>query len=126
MKKVRDLISISILYAVLFPSRVLAANFSNPATGFFIDLRSFGKDNTFGDLFVYIINILLTIVGVLSIAFMIYGGFQYIVSRGNEEQAEAGKKTLTNAIIGLVIVMLSYTIMVVVVNALKGRVSSAQ
>lgn len=67
-----------------------------------------------------IIQFLLLIVGLVAIAFIIYGGFQFITSRGDEEQATAGKRTLTNAIIGLVIVILSYIIVAVIVNALKG------
>jgi|SRR3989338_11028979 len=77
-------------------------------------------DNSFQGIIMFIIqNIFLPIVGLVSILFIIIGGFQYITSRGNEEQAEASKKTLTNAIIGLVIVILSYIIVVVVINALR-------
>ena len=41
----------------------------------------------------------------------------------NEERAENGKKTIQNALIGLVIVILSFVIVTVVVNALlpQGR-----
>lgn len=117
MKKNIGLILIIIL-GFLLPSISLAVNFSNPARGFLVDLRSFGKDNTFKDLLYYLVEISLGIVGILSIAFIIYGGFQYITSRGNEEQASAGKKTLTSAIIGLVIVILSFTIVTVIYNTL--------
>ena len=80
-------------------------------------------DNTFKALIEFIINgILLPIVGLIAVLFIIIGGFQYITSRGDEELAAAGKKTLTNAIIGLVIVILAYVIVAVTINALEGRV----
>jgi hypothetical protein len=89
----------------------------NPSTTFFIDLGSH-ESNTFGGLLAYVIQGLIGLVGLTSVAFIIIGGFQYVTARGNEEQAESGKKTLTNAIIGLIIVVLSYEIVVVVVRAL--------
>ncbi len=94
----------------------------DPASQFFVDLSNYGKPNTFAGLLLYIVEGLLGLVGILSVAFIVIGGFQYITSAGNEEQAETGKKTLTNAIIGLVIVILSYIIVTVIINALKGQV----
>lgn len=60
--------------------------------------------------------ILLYIAGPLAVLFLIIGGFWYITSGGNEEQAEKGKKTIFNALIGIVIVVLSYVIVSVIVN----------
>jgi len=60
----------------------------------------------------------LEVAGLIAVAFIIYGGFRYITSAGNEEAAESGKNTLTNAIIGLVIIILSYVIVAVLINAL--------
>ncbi len=63
-------------------------------------------------------NIALSLVGIIAVAFLIYGGFRYITSAGNEEAAEGGKKIITNAIIGLVVIIFSYVIVTVIVNAL--------
>ena len=65
-----------------------------------------------------IINIILGVAGLVSVLFVIIGGFRYITSAGNEEQAEAGKKTLQNAIIGIIIVVLSFVIVSVISSAL--------
>lgn len=62
----------------------------------------------------WIINQLLGLAGIVAILFLIIGGYQYIFSGASEESAEKGKKTLTNAVIGLIIVVLSYTIISVV------------
>ena len=107
------------IYSLIYAGGTQAA-ITNPAEGIFVD---FGAKNTFKDLaFFAVQNILLPVVGIIAVLFIIIGGFQLITARGNEEQAEAGKKTLTNAIIGLSIVILSYVIVVVVINALKGSV----
>ena len=77
-------------------------------------------NQTLTGLILYVINIMLGIAGVLSVLFLIIGGFWYITSAGNEETAEKGKGTAVNAIIGLVIVILSY----VIVNVISGLVSN--
>ncbi|MBX4191745.1 MAG: pilin [Candidatus Doudnabacteria bacterium] len=129
MKK--NLIVYLLLAVVLFiPAISLAqapgcsTTFCNPAGDFLIDLTRPGINgtNTFAGLLTYIIRLLLSIVGLISIAFIVIGGFQYITSRGDEEAASAGKKTLTNAIIGLVIVILSYVMVVVIMNGLQGKI----
>jgi hypothetical protein len=61
-----------------------------------------------------IINIILGLTGLVSVLFIVVGGFQYILSGANEALAKRGKTTITNAIIGLIIVILSYTVITVV------------
>jgi len=77
--------------------------------------------NTVGGLIRTVINWLLGIAFGVAILFLIIGGFFYITSAGNEETAEKGKGTALNAIIGIVIIILSY----VVVNVVANLVSSA-
>ncbi|MEO8065892.1 MAG: pilin [Candidatus Doudnabacteria bacterium] len=95
-------------------STFAAVNFGNPST-FLID---WGGQNNFPDLLKKLINLGLSVAGLVAVAFIIIGGFQYMTSAGNEELAEAGKKTLINAIIGLVIIILSFIIVSVINNAL--------
>lgn len=55
-----------------------------------------------------ILNILmdlLVIVGYAAMIFIIYGGYQFIMSQGDPGKTAAGKKTLTSAIIGMVIAL---------------------
>ena len=65
-----------------------------------------------------VIEILLAIAGLVAVIFLIVGGFRYITAGGNEETAEGAKKTLINAIIGVVIVILAFVIVRVISNAL--------
>ncbi len=66
---------------------------------------------------------LLPLVGTLFIIMLLLGGILYITSRGNTQQLERAKKLLTAAIIGLLIVTLSYTIISIFANVIGGGVS---
>ena len=63
-----------------------------------------------------IISILLLVAAGIAIVFVIIGGYQYMTSAGNEEQAEKGKQNVINAIIGIVIILMSYVIITVIAN----------
>jgi hypothetical protein len=70
----------------------------------------------------HVISIFLSLTGLIAVLFIMIGGYQYLTSGANEELAKTGKKTLTNAIIGLGIVILSYVIVTIVVNAAFGHI----
>lgn len=65
---------------------------------------------------------LLPLIGTLFIIMFIVGGLQYISSFGNETKMAAGKKTLTSAIIGLVIIILSYGIVQIFASFIGGGI----
>jgi len=52
-----------------------------------------------------LLGLVMPIVGVLLLATLIAGGFQYITSGGEAEQAQKAKKTLTSAFFGLIMVL---------------------
>lgn len=68
------------------------------------------------ELIANVIRLMLIFAGSIAVVFVIIGGFWYVTSAGNEEQAEKGKNTLINAIIGIVIIILSYVIVNVIAN----------
>jgi hypothetical protein len=65
-----------------------------------------------------IINVFSWIVGAVSVIMIIYGGFRYITSAGNDANVTAAKNTILYAIIGLVIVALAQIIVRFVMNQL--------
>lgn len=73
---------------------------------------------TAGSAIAWVTNMALGFAGVIAVVFIIVGGYMYLTSAGNEEGAEKGRKVLTNAIIGLIIIILSATIIRIVVNTL--------
>jgi hypothetical protein len=72
-----------------------------------------------------VINWLLGIAFAVAVLFLIIGGFWYITSAGNEETAEKGKGTAVNAIIGIVIIIMSYVIINVISNLVSNPSSSS-
>ena len=74
------------------------------------------SSNSLSELIFNVIRIALGFAGAVAVVFVIIGGFQYITASGNEEQAEKGKKTLINAIIGVVVIIMSYVIINVITN----------
>jgi len=67
-------------------------------------------------------NIILGVAGIIAIAMLIYGGFLYMTSGGNEERAQKAKTYLTYAIGGLLLVLLSYVIVYLLVKTVGGNI----
>lgn len=67
-----------------------------------------------GDFIIAIINVLLGLLLAISVLFIIIGGYQYVTSAGKEDQAKAGRRTVTYAVIGVAVAILSYMIVRVV------------
>jgi hypothetical protein len=72
------------------------------------------NSTTLGGAAVIVINWALGIAGLTAVIFIIIGGYYFITARGNEEQAKQGRKTLVNAVIGLIIVVVSFLIVQIV------------
>ena len=58
----------------------------------------------------YVIEVLLGFLGVIFIILIIYSGFMWMTSAGNEDRIDKAKKIMTSAIIGLAIVLAAYII----------------
>ena len=55
--------------------------------------------------------IALDIAGIVAAIYIVVGAFQYFTAYGEETKAEAGKKTLTWAIIGLVFIIIGQLVL---------------
>lgn len=67
-----------------------------------------------------IIEIALQLVAYAAAGFIIYGGFKYLTSAGSADRVTAGRKIITNAVIGLVISFMS----VAIINLVSGNIAS--
>lgn len=61
-------------------------------------------------------DIIARIIGIVSVGFVIFGGFKYIAAQGNASKLQGAKTTITNAIIGLVISILATVIVNFIFN----------
>lgn len=73
-------------------------------------VRATGGETSIIDLVRTIINYFLGFLGILCIAIVIYGGFMYVTAGVNEAGADTGKKILTYAAIGIIVILLSFVI----------------
>jgi len=57
-----------------------------------------------------LINTFAGLLGILTVLVILYGGFSWMVSFGDEEKVQKAKSTLTSGIIGLILIFTSYSI----------------
>lgn len=67
-----------------------------------------------------ILNIALSFLGVIFMVLMIYGGYIWMISRGNEQEVEKAKNIIIAAIIGLIIVISAYAVSWLIINQFGG------
>jgi Zn-dependent protease with chaperone function len=65
-----------------------------------------------------IIQYALGFLGIIAIVLMLYGGFLWLTSAGNEEKVGQAKKVIIAAVIGLVIIFVSYALATFVITQL--------
>ncbi|MFH1047752.1 MAG: pilin [Patescibacteria group bacterium] len=68
-----------------------------------------------------IINAFFGLLGIVVVSLFIYAGFLYMTARGESQQIEKAKQIMTNAVIGLIIIVLSYAIAVFIIQAITGK-----
>lgn len=72
-----------------------------------------------------IIDFFLGFLGLLAVIMVIYGGFLYVSSAGNEENVNKAKKILLYAGIGIIVIALSFIIVGTVFKATGGAAGAA-
>jgi len=80
-----------------------------------------------GDFITFILQLMkwvLGIIGIFSVLFIMIGGFKMIMAQGNEEAYGVAKKTITWAIIGLVVAVLSFSMVAIVSNLLQANINN--
>ena len=66
-----------------------------------------------------IIQVSLGLLGIVAIAFIVYAGYLWLTSGGNEEQVKNAQQTIFRAVIGLLIIFSAYSITVFVISSLS-------
>ena len=77
-------------------------------------------DSLFGNegIFSTIVNVILFIVGALSVVMIIYGGIRYTISAGDSSKVTSAKNTIMYAIVGLIVSILAFAIVNFVVGSI--------
>jgi ABC-type thiamin/hydroxymethylpyrimidine transport system permease subunit len=113
MKITQSLAKVSAVATTSFTSLMLARATSAAGTTGAVDADKYlgeintGTNENLMDLIFRLINWAIGIAAVLSVAILIAAGYMYITAAGDESKIEKATKTLTWAIIGLVIAFIS-------------------
>lgn len=57
-----------------------------------------------------IINVFLSVLGIIAVVIILLGGFKWMTAQGNEEKTDEAKKLIGAGVIGLVIILAAYAI----------------
>lgn len=122
------------IFATLFSFAIVLA-FAAPV--YALDSTDYGLDSTEFDIDVAqsdasegyikgviadVINIALGFLGIVAVVIIIYAGFKWMTAAGNEEQVGSARKMIVEAVIGLVIVLLSWGIASFAIDSLGAAI----
>ena len=93
-----------------------------PLNAIAIKGAGYNTSATFQTIIGAVLTMALGLMGVIFLVLAVYSGYNWMMARGNEEMVEKSKKTLTNAIIGIVVVLSAYLISRFVVEVIGGLV----
>ena len=101
---------LSLFGVATFAAQSVAAG--SPASQIQQGVNVSGGENqtTLGQQIQNVINVLLFIIGVVSVIMIILGGIRYVLSNGDSSQITAAKNTILYAVIGLIVALLAYAI----------------
>lgn len=89
-----------------------------------VSLPSAAPIITSGNLFTALGNLVSTVLlwaGILAFFYVLYGGFLYLTAGPDQSKADGGRKAIINAVIGIIIIALSYVfVQYITGDALKG------
>ena len=63
-----------------------------------------------------VVNILLWVIGILSIIMIIFSGIRYVTSAGDASKTKAAQNTLIYSVVGLIVAIMAWAIVNLVVN----------
>lgn len=65
-------------------------------------------------IFKNVVGVILALAGLVLFIMLIIGGFRFITSNGDPKAVDSAKKTLTSAIVGLIVLLFAYVILTVI------------
>lgn len=68
------------------------------------------------------IDMALLLIGIAAVIFLIYAGYKYVMSRGEEEEAKQAKMQIAYAVIGVVVALSAYTIRNALINPVSNKI----
>jgi len=85
------------------------------------DAASLFGDGGQGGIFRTITNVLLFLIGAISVIMLIVGGIRYVVSGGDSTAVQNAKNTILYAIVGVVVAILAYAVVNFVIGSFTSQ-----
>jgi len=98
---------------------------TNGATAATVPLFNPLPEQDLTHVFLLITQGLLAILGIFAVVFIIVGGVEMVVAAGNEEALAKAKKTIVWAVLGLVVALMSFSIIAIVEDLLQANIPSS-
>lgn len=98
-----------------------AITHAEPPTGI-SPVDSSAGDIRVQDLLVKVINWILLFAAAVAVLFLVIGGLQYVTSAGNKERIDKAKQTILYAVIGIIVIALSFAIVTFISTNVKSAV----
>lgn len=69
-----------------------------------------------------VIKVALTLIGTMMLILIVVSGYRYLTAGGNEERAKKATSTITASVIGLIIILLAYSITLFISRGIQAAV----
>ncbi|OGM14927.1 hypothetical protein A3A76_02245 [Candidatus Woesebacteria bacterium RIFCSPLOWO2_01_FULL_39_23] len=85
----------------------------------------FTQSTTIGDIISLLLTYIFPIIGLVLLVYLIYGGFKFLLSAGNPDNAKSAQQVITMALVGFIIIFVSYWVVKIAAIILGiGQISS--
>jgi hypothetical protein len=112
MKKTLALITPAVTYLTLTPIAFATNTLCPQGTSDFNGLCTVSISGVIGPL----INLIFIIAIIAALLYLVYGGFKWLTSGGDKQAVASAREHIVAAIIGLVIIFLSYFILQIIIG----------
>jgi len=102
---------------------VFAATTGGGGVGNVTSIPILGESQSFRELIADIVNVALALIGIVAVVYLIWGGVTYITAGGDAEKAGKGRVAITNAIIGIIIIVAALVIYNAVIHVSSGQLT---
>ena len=111
------LLGAALALSFLVQDFALAGSMINPKDNPDVISVATGGETSLRSIVLTILNFFLAFLGLVAVIMVIYGGVLYVTSAGNEENVGKAKKILMYAVVGIVIILLSFALINTILGA---------
>lgn len=108
MKINKNIIGFIVLFVIALPCLAKAAPDLGIEYAAGLGLTTFGNDPRV--MLVDVVKYILTFLGIFAVVIILLGGFRWMISMGNDDRLAAAKATIGSGMIGLAIILVSFTL----------------